>query len=122
MAGLVIPLGQGGSDPYLTSLNLTAVFLAYPLIWLGIHLPCARVCAVNDYSYGIYIYAFPIQQLLAMWRVNQLGYWTYTLMALVVVIPLAVASWWLIEKHALRLKGLKLPRSKNRTPKIDVVL
>jgi peptidoglycan/LPS O-acetylase OafA/YrhL len=43
-------------------------------------------------------------------------------MALVFVIPLAVASWWLIEKHALRLKGLKLPSSKNRTPKIDVVL
>jgi peptidoglycan/LPS O-acetylase OafA/YrhL len=122
LAGLVIPLGQGGSDPYLTGLNLTAVFLPYPLIWLGIHLPCARVCAVNDYSYGIYIYAFPIQQLLTMWRVNQWGYWTYTLMALVFVIPLAVASWWLIEKHALRLKGLKLPSSKNRTPKIDVVL
>jgi peptidoglycan/LPS O-acetylase OafA/YrhL len=28
---------------------------------------------------------------------------------LVAVVPFAVASWWLIEKHALRLKKLKVP-------------
>ena len=83
LAGMVIPVGQGATDYYQTSLNLTAIFLVYPLIWLGIHLPFARVCAVNDYSYGIYIYAFPIQQLLVLWGVNRWGYWTYTLMTLV---------------------------------------
>ena len=108
MAGLVIPVGYGAADYYQTSLDLTAVFLAYLLIWLGIHLPFARVCAVNDYSYGIYIYAFPVQQILVVWGVNKWGYWSYTFVALVMVIPLAVASWWLIEKHALRLKKLKV--------------
>jgi len=109
LAGMVIPVGQGANDFYQTSLDLTAIFLAYPLIWLGIHLPFARVCAVNDYSYGIYIYAFPIQQLLVLWGVNRWGYWTYTLVTLAVVVPFAVASWWLVEKHALRLKKLKMP-------------
>ena len=64
-----------------TSLDFTAVFLAYPLIWLGIHLPFTRVGAVNDYSYGIYIYAFPIQQLLVMWGINTWGYLPYTLLS-----------------------------------------
>jgi peptidoglycan/LPS O-acetylase OafA/YrhL len=108
--GMFIPVGQAAPDYYQTSLDLTAIFLVYPLIWLGIHLPFAKVCAVNDYSYGIYIYAFPIQQILVMWGVNRWGYWTYTLVTLVMVIPFAVASWWLIEKHALRLKKLKMPR------------
>jgi peptidoglycan/LPS O-acetylase OafA/YrhL len=110
MAGFVIPLGQGAPENFLTSLDLTAIFLVYPLIWLGIHLPFARFCAVNDYSYGIYIYAFPIQVLLAMWGVNKWGYLPYTLTALAAVIPVAIASWWLIEKHALKLKKLKVPR------------
>lgn len=108
LAGMVIPLGQGSNDLLQTSLNLTAIFLVYPLIWLGIHLPFARVSAVNDYSYGIYIYAFPIQQLLTMWGANRWGYAVYTLLTLVIVVPFAVASWWLIEKHALRLKKLKI--------------
>jgi len=107
LAGLVIPVGHG---PPLTSMALTAVFLSYPMIWLGIHLPFPRVGAVNDYSYGIYIYAFPIQQLLVLWGLNKWGYWPYTLLSVAVVIPFAVGSWWLIEKHALKLKGLKVPR------------
>ncbi len=110
LAGLVVPVGQGPPLIELTSLDLTAVFLAYPLIWLGIHLPFPTVGAVNDYSYGIYIYAFPIQQLLVMWGVNKWGYWPYTLLSVAVVVPFAVGSWWLIEKHALKLKGLKVPR------------
>jgi peptidoglycan/LPS O-acetylase OafA/YrhL len=109
LVGLVIPLGHEAPDYYQTSLDLAAVFLVYPLIWLGIHLPFARVGAVNDYSYGIYIYAFPVQQLLVIWGLNKWGYWPYTFVTLVVLAPFAVASWWLIEKHALKLKKLKVP-------------
>ena len=105
LAGFAIPAGIGAPHWQRTSLNLTAVFLAYPLIWLGIHLPLQRVGAVNDYSYGIYIYAFPIQQLLVTWGVNRLGYGPYTLLSIIAVIPLAVASWWVVEKHALRLRA-----------------
>ncbi len=111
LAGLVIPVGYGGTDYYQTGLDLTAVFLVYPLVWLGIHLPFARVSAVNDYSYGIYIYAFPIQQLLVIWGVSKWGYFSYTLITILMVIPFAVASWWLIEKHALKLKKVKIPGS-----------
>lgn len=116
LAGFIIPLGRGSPNFLQTSLDLTAVLLAYPLIWLGIHLPFAAVGAVNDYSYGIYIYAFPIQQLLVMWGLNRWGYWPYALLSVAAVIPFAVASWWLVEKHALRLKRLKIPRLSGSDP------
>ena len=108
-AGFVLPLGEGAPQNFLTSLDLTAIFSVYPVIWLGIHLPFARFCSVNDYSYGVYIYAFPIQLLLAMWGVNKWGYLPYTFMALVAVFPVAMASWWGVEKHALKLKKVKVP-------------
>ena len=43
LAGLVIPLGNSVPAYTLTSMDLTAIFLAYPMLWLGIHLPFNRV-------------------------------------------------------------------------------
>jgi peptidoglycan/LPS O-acetylase OafA/YrhL len=82
--------------------------IGYPLLWLGAHLPFQRVGARNDYSYGIYIYAFPVSQLLAIWGVTRLGYLPYTALVVLATLPLAVGSWWIVEKRALRLKALKL--------------
>ena len=111
LLGFVLPLGAGVPVFTFTSMGLTSVFLVYPLLWLGIHLPFSRVGARNDYSYGIYVYAFPIQQLLVLWGVSRWGYWPYTLVTLLVLGPVAAASWWAVEKHALKLKTIRLPRS-----------
>jgi peptidoglycan/LPS O-acetylase OafA/YrhL len=51
-----------------------------------------------DLSYGVYIYAFPLQQALAVW--GQLT----VLSAVAAVLPFAVASWFLVERPALKLK------------------
>ena len=83
---------------------LWAPLLVYPLLWLGAHLPLQKVGAKNDYSYGIYIYAWPVQELLAVWRVQRWGYPAYTVACIMVTVPFAVASWWLVEKRALALK------------------
>jgi peptidoglycan/LPS O-acetylase OafA/YrhL len=64
LLGLALPVGNHIPAFSLTSMDLTAVFLAYPLLWLGIHLPFHKVGARNDYSYGVYVYAFPVQQVL----------------------------------------------------------
>jgi peptidoglycan/LPS O-acetylase OafA/YrhL len=106
LLGLVVPLGNGDPAFSLTSMNLMAVFFAYPLLWLGIHLPFHKVGARNDYSYGVYIYAFPVQQLLVIWGANRWGYWPFSFLAVAGVAPLAFTSWWIVEKHALRLKTL----------------
>lgn len=59
---------------------------------------------VPDYSYGIYIYAFPVQQ-----AAIALGWGTTPLANLAVsfalVLPLAAASWHLVEHPALLLKS-----------------
>ena len=107
LLGLVLPIGASIPTFTLTSMDVTSVFLVYPLLWLGIHLPLSRVGSQNDYSYGVYIYAFPVQQILVVWSVNSWGYWPYTLLTVICIVPLSVASWWLVEKRALSLKRIR---------------
>jgi peptidoglycan/LPS O-acetylase OafA/YrhL len=78
----------------------------YAVLWLGLHLPLRRVGARNDYSYGIYIYAFVLQQLLAVWNVQRWGYLAYMSLSILATVPVAVASWWIVERNALKLKRL----------------
>ncbi len=63
-----------------------------------------------DYSYGIYIWAWPIQETLvcqAMARDRPLGPWTLFIVSTILTAGCAFASWHLIEKNALRLSHLK---------------
>ena len=83
--------------PSVTAAVLFSPFLAYPMIWLGIHLPFDGVGARNDYSYGVYVYAWPVQQLLAIWDVQRWGMPAYMILSVLGTAPLAVASWWLVR-------------------------
>jgi peptidoglycan/LPS O-acetylase OafA/YrhL len=58
----------------------------------------------GDLSYGIYIYAFPVQQALMLLVGPQLPVPAFVAATLAGVLPLALASWWLVERPALRLK------------------
>lgn len=79
---------------------------AYFVMYLGARLggPLRRVGAKNDYSYGVYVYGFLVQQTLAFFGVYRLGYLPFTLIALVVSLGFAWLSWHGIEKHAMALK------------------
>jgi peptidoglycan/LPS O-acetylase OafA/YrhL len=58
---------------------------------------------LGDYSYGTYVYAFPLQQLVASFGVvSPIANMTLTLLA---VLPCAVMSWTFVEAPALRLRG-----------------
>ncbi len=52
-----------------------------------------------DLSYGLYIYAFPLQQVLA-----SMGMLSFPA-ALAATLPFAAMSWWLVEKPTLKLKA-----------------
>lgn len=63
-----------------------------------------RIGRYGDISYGLYIYAFPVQQTLIWLYKDKLPWTTLFLLVLVVTVSLAFASWHLVEKRALRLK------------------
>lgn len=59
-----------------------------------------------DYSYGFYVYAFPVQQLvLAIWPDWSLP--IYFMVSLLMTLTLAVLSWHWIERPCLQLKPRK---------------
>lgn len=63
-----------------------------------------RYNLMGDYSYGLYLYAFPIQQLLASaWPGIRPG--QMILSSFVITMLCAALSWHLIEKRALAMRG-----------------
>jgi peptidoglycan/LPS O-acetylase OafA/YrhL len=62
----------------------------------------------GDFSYGMYVYAFPIQQSLMHFWKPQLSIWTFFACAFPVILLLAVISWKFVEKPVLRLKKISI--------------
>ena len=65
---------------------------------------------IGDCSYGIYIYAYPVQQLTAYLMPTGTPY-TNMIITTLVVVPLALLSWRYIEKPALALKSRYMTHS-----------
>ncbi|MEV6398096.1 acyltransferase [Streptomyces sp. NPDC051907] len=91
---------------YLYTVGLPA--FAYLLLWLAIRLPkpFRRIGARHDYSYGIYIYGFVVEQSLVALGLARWGFWPYLAMALAGTLLAAVLSWHLVERPAMKLKDL----------------
>jgi peptidoglycan/LPS O-acetylase OafA/YrhL len=99
LTALLLTLTPGGD--YFISLPLV-----YVTIYLGtLNLPRNKFLLSGDYSYGMYLYGFPLQQVLvALWP------WPMTWYENIAAsVPLAFGvahfSWHFIEKPALRLKS-----------------
>jgi peptidoglycan/LPS O-acetylase OafA/YrhL len=80
--------------------------IAYALLTFSLH-PITRFASFNrigDYSYGLYLYAYPIQQALAYLSpgVSPL---VLFIEAFILTLILAIVSWHRIEKPALGLKS-----------------
>lgn len=86
---------------YFVALPYLVLYLAYaPLPWVS------RFGKYGDFSYGLYIYAFPFQQLSVYLFGPQLGVLGLTLIAFVPTLVFAALSWHLVEAPAMRLKRL----------------
>lgn len=79
---------------------------AYFVLYLGARLPkqVHWIGAKNDYSYGVYIYGFLVQQVTAYLGWYQWGYVPYVIIAMVISFALAWVSWHLVEKRAMAMK------------------
>lgn len=91
-------------------LQLGLIALAYLLIWLGCVVPLHAIGTRRDYSYGMYIYGWPVLQLATFWGAPRLGLPAYVGLVLAGTLILAILSWHLVESRSLRLKGARAPR------------
>lgn len=81
------------------------LFLGYFLLAAGSY-RWTSIATKNDISYGVYIYAFPVQQFFVLFGSASLGIALNVMLTLTVTICLAWLSWTLVEKPALRWKNL----------------
>ena len=82
--------------------------LVYAALWAA-YVPAGPVRAFNrigDYSYGIYVYAFPVQGL-AVWLFGPQTPWANVALSLAMTVPLAILSWHMVERPALSLMNLR---------------
>ncbi len=89
------------------------LYLPLPAVYITLYLgfldpPKLWIVRSGDYSYGIYLYGAPIQQVVAM--VPELRKWYWNLMiALPAVIALAYLSWHHVEKPVTKWRSV-LPK------------
>lgn len=81
------------------------IFLGYAVLWLG-HFSTGkaqRFIDVQDYSYGVYIIGFPVQQSLVHFYGPMTAMENF-MVAAPITLMLAVLSWNIVERPAMRLK------------------
>lgn len=87
------------------ALGFYPLVLGYLILWLALVPGGAlrRYNQLGDYSYGLYLWQFPIEQCIVLARpgLTPLG---LSLLALPATLILAVSSWHLIESRALAFK------------------
>ncbi|MHA6630929.1 acyltransferase family protein [Pseudonocardia sichuanensis] len=87
---------------------LGAAPLAYLIAWSGTCFPWPWSMRA-DFSYGVYIYHWPLFQLLGLTGLAAAPSPLFVLVGLVLVVVPAALSWYLIEKPALSRKHSALP-------------
>jgi peptidoglycan/LPS O-acetylase OafA/YrhL len=97
-----LSFGRGFGGELLGTLALTGLMLRIGLSDTA----NVRVVSLPDYSYGIYIWHYPVMQAVMFLRPDT-GPLGLALMSTPIWIGLSAASWHLIEKPALRLKPKK---------------
>lgn len=79
--------------------------LAYATAYLGcLKLPRTWFSAGADYSYGIYLYGFPVQQMVVSFTMSRDSLLLNVVVSVAICTAIAAVSWHFIEKPALGLK------------------
>lgn len=77
---------------------------AYLMLWVafGVRFGVRGVARYGDISYGTYLYAFPIEQLLMRYFGGTMAPWRLFLLATPLTLAMAAASWYAVERPFLR--------------------
>ncbi|WP_322069977.1 acyltransferase family protein [Paraburkholderia bannensis] len=85
-----------------------AMFVSLPIVVLGFGLMTSKagkaVARMGDYSYGLYLYAFPVSQTVSWVTKHELNLYAQMALTFFATLILAALSWHLIERPALMLK------------------
>ncbi|MDW5443937.1 acyltransferase [Polaromonas sp. SM01] len=86
----------------------TALFFIVPIVTISIAVrswPWLKDAGCyGDLSYGIYLYAWPVQQVVILLLGKDAPYWLLAACSLTGAVALAFLSWHLVEKRALLIK------------------
>jgi peptidoglycan/LPS O-acetylase OafA/YrhL len=83
---------------------LLAIGIAYFCFWFAYKLPHIKIEKFGDPSYGIYLWGWPVQQLL-VFSFPTISPITNAFFAMIISICLGYASWHLVEAYALSFKS-----------------
>lgn len=87
--------------------------LAYVTIWLGLqNPPKLPIVSCGDYSYGLYLFAFPIQQ--AAWQLGARTFAANLAITLALGFAYAAFSWRMVEAPILKRKSSLVRAVSNR--------
>jgi peptidoglycan/LPS O-acetylase OafA/YrhL len=92
------------------------IAMTYAFLWLAFSLPFRRFDTRGDFSYGAYIYAFPVQQGLTLLGLPASGFAAYFVCSLLTTLLLAIFSYRLIEAPCLRWKNVVVAVRARRKP------
>jgi peptidoglycan/LPS O-acetylase OafA/YrhL len=86
------------------------IFGSYIVFYLSFHkyLKFYHFGKYGDFSYGIYIYAFPIEEMIVSLSHNKFSPMEVFFTAFPLTLICAIASWHIVEKNALKLKKRRI--------------
>jgi peptidoglycan/LPS O-acetylase OafA/YrhL len=104
-AAAAVALGVGLFSPYVANLSI-AIFGSYIIFWSAFKLPTmilSRFGNKTDLSFGIYLYAWPIQMIVAYSLHRAINPFVLSCVALVAASGAAWISWTFVERPAMAL-------------------
>lgn len=83
-----------------------AIFGGYLIFWFALHVPTkylSRIGLRTDISYGVYLYAWPIQNSI-IYRYPDISPWLLFIISAALSVVCGFISWTLVEKRMIALK------------------
>ena len=103
LAAAFLGFQLGGRGPWgIVAAHLLAPpAMAYAVFWFAFHpgIDLSRAARFGDFSYGTYLYAYVIQQMLV--ATTALPFAIFIALSMVLSLAAGAASWWLVERHVL---------------------
>ncbi len=94
----------------------------YLLFWFAFRFPALKVCGRDnetDISYGVYLYAWPVESLL-IWYHPAINPWAACLLTALSAAALGFASWTLVEAPAMQF-AQRRGAARNSTTHADLI-